>query len=480
MRPERSLPTEPADAALVKASLAGDRQAFPLLIARHAPRLRRRLWALLRLPALIDELAHEACVTAWRRLDRLHKPGSFGTWLCEIGVRLVLKWYRRDRTDRLRHAEPLDGDGAAEEADPRCTQYDELERRAGIEQLRREIRALPVRYRRVFELHYQDELSCDDIARRLEISIAAVHQRLSRGRDLLASELVPAAGVLGSGFAAGQSPDAFVEAVMRTVRRQPLRRTSPARAAGSASATLRGSRAAPRSTAALLGWLVPALAVSGALYAAHAVLGAVVPAPPDQQSPGQSRTPDATVRPAAARPPPGELPPVPGEAANASSLVDEPEPDYVVRSEHTRAASALGGAHELRPMDAYGRQLYPHFAGVFAVHFAMCLWDDVVGHDDYSRIEVDLRFTLWSSRERESNLASRAAIASARDVTYELVGLPLSTHDTSVFWRCLNDSLAQAHFPAPDDDAPRTIRHHLAIDFGVIAQVFDAICAAAP
>jgi RNA polymerase sigma-70 factor (ECF subfamily) len=151
-------------------------------------RLRQRLSAWLRLPALVDDVSQEACLIAWLRLDRLDKPASFGTWLCRIGVHVVLKRYRRSRTDVLRDAEPLDADGAAEAVDAGRMPYSELEKRAVLERLRREIHALPVRYCSVLTMYYEDELSCDEIARRLQISIAANLVMLSTSGAQLRSD----------------------------------------------------------------------------------------------------------------------------------------------------------------------------------------------------------------------------------------------------------------------------------------------------
>lgn len=488
MRSERCLQVEQPDTALVEAARGNDQRAFRLLLTRHSPRLRQRLSMWLRSPALVDDVSQEACVIAWQRLGKIDKPASFGPWLCGIGVRVVLKRYRRSRTDVLRDAEPLDEDGAAEAIDAGRTPYSELEQRAVLERLRREIRALPVRYRDVLTMYYEGELSCDEIAHQLQISIAAVHQRLARGRNMLSKELAPAVSALGALGAAGapvRSPGAFVEAVMRAVRKKPRLRTSPGRvgrAAGAAGAwgALASWRLVPGVTAALLGLLAPA--VGGVLWAAHAVRDAIAAMSPDELSPGRSGSSDAPARPPVVPRLPSEPPGDSDEPAEASRIAwdDAPDPDYVVRSESTRAESAIFGAHELRPMDAYGQQIYELVSKAFVMHFALCLQSDVVGPEDRSRIEVDLRFSLWSDREHGTRAPGGAATADERDVTYRLAGLQLSKIQAFQFSRCLQGAFDKTRFPEPGDGAPRSIQHHLVIDFGAIAQKLNAICAAVP
>ena len=103
MHPERSRQPELPDAMLVEAALGNDHDAFRILLTRHTPRLRQRLAGWLRSPALVDDAAQDACMIAWRRLDKLHKPASFGSWLSGIGVHVVHKRYRRSRTVKALH-----------------------------------------------------------------------------------------------------------------------------------------------------------------------------------------------------------------------------------------------------------------------------------------------------------------------------------------------------------------------------------------
>ena len=64
----------------------------------------------------------------------------------------------------------------------------EAEDRFG-ETVRQAVDSLPEHYRLVMVLFYFEELSVDQIARTLEISISAVKVRLHRGRERLATRL---------------------------------------------------------------------------------------------------------------------------------------------------------------------------------------------------------------------------------------------------------------------------------------------------
>jgi hypothetical protein len=65
------------------------------------------------------------------------------------------------------------------------------------------------------------------------------------------------------------------------------------------------------------------------------------------------------------------------------------------------------------------------------MHFAWCVRSGVVGNDDRSRIDVELRFALGRDR-------SDIATTDERDVTYQLAGLKLSAIQKFEFSRSPN------------------------------------------
>jgi RNA polymerase sigma-70 factor, ECF subfamily len=486
MHPERSRQPGPPDATLVEAALGNDRDAFRILLTRHTPRLRQRLAGCLRSPALVDDAAQDACVIAWRRLDKLHKPAAFGSWLSGIGERVVRKRYRQSRTDVMSDADSLDADGAAD-VDTGATPYSELEQRAVLDRLRREIHALPEHYASVLEMYYERELSCAEIADCLQISLANVHQRLSRGRDILGKELAPKLGAIAPAGALGtpgmaRSQDAFIDAVMRAVRKQPRprpRKAGRASAAGTAGGLAAWGVALGTAVAVIAVLALSADAVLSAVHAVREALSGASADPPSHARPRKSRSPVHIPGPPGLF---GAAPAGSGEAQDAPQLDDNdaPEPDYVVRSESTDVKSALFGAHKLRPMDGYGQQLYDGVSNAFVMHFALCVRSNVVGDDDRSQIDVELRFALWRDPTRTKHLRNGIATADERDVTYWLAGLELSNIQKFEFSQCVQNAFYKTAFPAPPDGTPRVIQHLITVDFGAITGQIEALFASVP
>ncbi len=95
------------DAALVRRSLAGEAEAFAMLIHRHERRIFALASAGLGGPARradVEDCAQESLLAAYRGLGALRDPGEFGPWLLGIAknqIRQSLKRRGRRREGTL-------------------------------------------------------------------------------------------------------------------------------------------------------------------------------------------------------------------------------------------------------------------------------------------------------------------------------------------------------------------------------------------
>lgn len=78
-----------SDADLVAAARRGRDAAFEQLAVRHSPALRSFLRGVCRDHALADDIAQDALIRAWQRLDQLNDATAFKSWLFGIGWRLA-------------------------------------------------------------------------------------------------------------------------------------------------------------------------------------------------------------------------------------------------------------------------------------------------------------------------------------------------------------------------------------------------------
>jgi RNA polymerase sigma factor (sigma-70 family) len=77
------------DPELIRAAMAGDREAFGRLVARHQSSIRALSRRLTRSATDGDDIAQAAFLSAWRRRSTW-RGGSFRNWVCAIAYREFL------------------------------------------------------------------------------------------------------------------------------------------------------------------------------------------------------------------------------------------------------------------------------------------------------------------------------------------------------------------------------------------------------
>jgi RNA polymerase sigma-70 factor (ECF subfamily) len=188
--PETSFDAETTQLA-VRAQ-AGDRDAFSALVDLHQRAARRVAAAALGDRTEADEAVQEACLTAWRRIDRLDDPAAFRAWLLRITWRKALD-RRRSVTLWLRRLrQPADADSESVidlVPAPTVSPADALlaqERDRVVAQL---IRSLPPRLRDPFLLAASGEHRYEDIAVLLGLPLGTVKWRMAEARRVLREKL---------------------------------------------------------------------------------------------------------------------------------------------------------------------------------------------------------------------------------------------------------------------------------------------------
>jgi RNA polymerase sigma-70 factor (ECF subfamily) len=167
-------PMSDGDAALVRRTLEGDRQAFSVLVGLHLPRARAIARAVLEDHAEADDAVQTAFLRAWERLGQLADAEGFAAWLGQI--------VRREAIDRLRRRERL-GERPLPPSDPPAPLASEDDPR--LERLRAALARLGAGQREILALRYEAGLGYEDIAATLGLSLANVEKRLYRARQAL-------------------------------------------------------------------------------------------------------------------------------------------------------------------------------------------------------------------------------------------------------------------------------------------------------
>lgn len=178
---------------LVERARQGDTRAFGELVDLHRSAVYRAALAALRSPADAEDVAQEAFVTAFRKLDGFRGEASFKTWLLAIAWRKALD-RRGSLGRRLRlMAVPADdergGDPLDRATDGGPSQEDALLSAELVRHTRRLIGTLPARLRDALLLAGSGKCTYEEAAAMVGAPVGTVKWRVSEARRILKKKL---------------------------------------------------------------------------------------------------------------------------------------------------------------------------------------------------------------------------------------------------------------------------------------------------
>ncbi len=189
------------EAKLVAAAQDGDKRAFEELVARNERRIFRLAQNITRNREDAEDVLQESFVKAFAHLDRFQGDSRFSTWLTRIAINQALMKLRKRRANHFSLDAPMETEKGSLPReivawDPTPEQrYSQVELR---EILAKALGQLSPALRVVFQLRDIEELSTEETAEALGISISAVKSRALRARLELREQLNhffrPAAG----------------------------------------------------------------------------------------------------------------------------------------------------------------------------------------------------------------------------------------------------------------------------------------------
>jgi RNA polymerase sigma-70 factor, ECF subfamily len=193
--PGRSTPSV-SDAELIERARNGDRAAFGDLVERYQRVVFRTALAALRSREDAEEVAQDALISAFQKLDSFRGDASFKTWLLTITWnramdrrRSVGEWLKRFVTPAEdRPFEPPSGGPSHE------TTLIAAESR---KEVRRMLLKLPAKYRQALMLSASGEHTFDEIGRILGVPTGTAKWRAMEARRLLKKKLL-GRGIVGS------------------------------------------------------------------------------------------------------------------------------------------------------------------------------------------------------------------------------------------------------------------------------------------
>ena len=193
-------PASPSDSdlMLVERTVAGDQRAYGLLVAKYERRIQRLIGRMVRDVDLVEDIAQETFIRAYRALHQFRGDAQFYTWLYRIAVNTA----KKSLMDMKRN--PVITEGALRagaDEDETSVMENELTSEETPETVlaAKEIaatvnaamEALPEDLRQAVTLREIEGLSYEDIAEVMGCPIGTVRSRIFRAREAISAKVKP-------------------------------------------------------------------------------------------------------------------------------------------------------------------------------------------------------------------------------------------------------------------------------------------------
>jgi RNA polymerase sigma-70 factor (ECF subfamily) len=190
-----------ADRSLVERAQAGDSRAFEMLVVKYQRRIERLISRMVRDADLVQDVAQETFIRAYRALPQFRGESAFYTWLYRIAVNTAKKTLvdlKRDpvSTDsaRARSGEDDETYRTDHELSDGETPEALLASKEIAATVNAAIDALSEDLRQAITLREIEGLSYEEIADVMNCPIGTVRSRIFRAREAIASRLRPLLG----------------------------------------------------------------------------------------------------------------------------------------------------------------------------------------------------------------------------------------------------------------------------------------------
>jgi RNA polymerase sigma-70 factor, ECF subfamily len=189
------------EAAIVAELKAGSEAAYAWLIGEFQQPVYGLVYRVVNDPSDAADTTQEVFLKVFRGMKHFHGESSLKTWIYRIALHEAANrrrwWFRhKAKETSIEPAEsetPGIGENAMQMAliDRADSPFDNVAHHEVQSRVEQELRKVPEPYRTTLILRDLEEMSYEEIAEVLEISLGTVKSRLTRGRDALRQRLAP-------------------------------------------------------------------------------------------------------------------------------------------------------------------------------------------------------------------------------------------------------------------------------------------------
>jgi len=194
-------PSNDADTLLVTRTLAGDQRAFEMLVHKYQRRVERLIGRMVRDSDLVQDVAQETFIRAYRALGQFRGEAQFYTWLYRIAVNTAKKQLMELKRDpvvlmsSLKSAEEDETSGVEHELTNQVADAETPEAVLASKEIAQAVNAameaLPKELGQAIVLREIEGLSYEEIAQVLDCPIGTVRSRIFRAREAISERIKP-------------------------------------------------------------------------------------------------------------------------------------------------------------------------------------------------------------------------------------------------------------------------------------------------
>lgn len=166
------------DEQLVKEIQEGDVLAFEVLVKHYQRRLFSFVFHILYDAHAAEEVVQDALFSVYRSIDRVDVTQKFSSYLFTIAKHTAISYLRRKK--QIVSLSEIEEQASEEE-----TLYEGLIEAEKQHRVRESLLALEEKYRRVITLYYFEDLSYEEISRKLKLPINTIRTHLLRAKKQL-------------------------------------------------------------------------------------------------------------------------------------------------------------------------------------------------------------------------------------------------------------------------------------------------------
>jgi len=194
-------PAPNADTLLVQRTLEGDQRAFEMLVVKYQRRVERLIGRMVRDTDLVQDIAQETFIRAYRALGQYRGDAQFYTWLYRIAVNTAKKQLmelKRDPVVLMSSLTSSDDDetsGLEHELNAQVADAETPEAILASKEIAEAVNAamdaLPKELGQAIAMREIEGMSYEEIATALDCPIGTVRSRIFRAREAISARIKP-------------------------------------------------------------------------------------------------------------------------------------------------------------------------------------------------------------------------------------------------------------------------------------------------